>query len=317
MDSNQDFYKQSNIEIKNDDGLHPACIIDIVGSQENTNDQVEVNETTKFLIKLKGATEPEEVAIDKLYVRQSNMNAQLDQLNKGDIVEVFSNLNNEDQPKRWVKAEIELSNNGVFSVKFLENNDSDEKKYVKVDDNVLTSVFPKSDLRIANHSKQLSTIRFFKKEIPISKELEECLTDNVDWLNDVDTHFIFQNKIGAISTKYNAENKSLIVIGYERENFNLDVMNKRINMMVSLHMKNLKNRAILVKKLEDAEKKLADVKNNADSAQENSVPSDLCTVQFYVPQSLIGLSIGHQGVIYLKYFYHLKCFLKKKIVYFF
>lgn len=300
MSSNQDLYKQSKIEIKQDDGYSPVYIIDIIGSTENAENQsiVEVNEQTRFKIKLKSRSDLQETTIDKLYVCEPINDEQFKVLRKGDIVEAFSNLDIDDQPKRWKKAEIEMVNSesGVFSVRFLANQDpeSDDRTPLKKDDNIVTAMLSQTDLRPANQSKKLSANRFFKIEVPISKELDETLTGNIDWLSEPDTHFYFQNKIGAISTKFNAESKSLTLIGYEKDDFNMDVMNKRLLMMLSLHMKNLKNRCILAKKLEDAEKKLAEVKST-DAVPEDESNSDAVIVKFYVPQSLIGLSIGHQG----------------------
>lgn len=298
MELHTDFYQLGKVELELNNALIPAFILDL-----NTDE----NEQTKIVLNFEDNALPDgEYEITNIHLPLNFTELEKQQMKVDDEIEVFTKI---DGIKKWVKAKIKFIYNDILGIDFV--NDEIKSKIstiskqdqIKLGDKTAHALFKISDIRPLNKSVKITSNLFLKKEVELG-ELELLENKDFSWLNDQNVHQLFKAKVNAISVKYNSTKKCLTIICYN-ENLNSSVVEsilKRIDMFIDLHIKSLKNRAVLQVTLDNLTKKLNEAKINFKSSQITLV-DNLYELKVSVPRGIIGLSIGSNGSVFKIFFF--------------
>ncbi|CAB0036665.1 unnamed protein product [Trichogramma brassicae] len=178
----------------------------------------------------------------------------------GQEIEVFSRANDQ-EASGWWKAVINMTKGGFQVIEYLGW------------DCAYTEIVASERLRPKNPNPPIDKNSFFKVEIDVPEELREfAKMDGV--------HKEFQKVIDAAVCRYVPERGVLLAISRQES------LSRRCQMLQDMHLRNLTQKVLLLKRTEEAARQLESTKLQS---------SGVYTDEFSVRDDLMGLAIGAHG----------------------
>ncbi|XP_015907615.1 fragile X messenger ribonucleoprotein 1 homolog isoform X4 [Parasteatoda tepidariorum] len=184
----------------------------------------------------------------------------LNSMTEGQEVEVFSRAN-EQEACGWWRALVKMTKGDFHVVEYL----GWETTY--------TEIVPSDRLRLKNTNQPITKGTFHQFEIPVPEDVQE-------YSKTESAHKEFKKAIGAAVCKYNAEKKSLQIIGRH------EGLKKRACMLSDMHFRNLRQKVLLLNRTEEAARQLESTRLHSNSGYGE---------EFTVREDLMGLAIGAHG----------------------
>ncbi|KAG8237139.1 hypothetical protein J437_LFUL011187 [Ladona fulva] len=175
-------------------------------------------------------------------------------------IEVFSRAS-EQEECGWWKAVIKMIKGEFTVVQYLGW------------DNTYTEIVPEERLRPKSNMPPIDKNTFHKVEVEVPEELRDAKIENA--------HKDFQRSIGAASCRYVAERGVILAISRS------ELLRKRSAMLQEMHFRNMTQKALLLKRTEEAARQLECTKLQTSTGG--------ITDEFSVREDLMGLAIGAHG----------------------
>ncbi|CAG7818599.1 unnamed protein product [Allacma fusca] len=182
-------------------------------------------------------------------------------------VEVFSSPG-ESEVGGWWRATIKIVRQDLYCIQYL----SAEAKS--------TEIVESSRVRMPNPNPPIGKTTFYKIELPVPDDVVEYLNTLSTSAKIESSHREFQRLTGAGSCRYIPDKHVLCLISQTEETA------KKVNLLKEMHFRSLTQKALLLKRTEEAAKQLENIRlhSGANFSEE-----------FRVRDDLMGLAIGSGG----------------------
>ncbi|CAG0913036.1 unnamed protein product [Notodromas monacha] len=242
----------TNIEVLGENGAYyNASIVDIMDD--------------KVLVRFENEWQPDtQFALNSVRFPPSSAPGQAP-LVEGLEVEVKSKSSESDHPG-WFRATVKMMKGDFVVVEYL----GFENSY--------TEIVPMENVRLKNPNDTLKKGSLIKKEYPVPEDVMEHINRSGSKMEDVQRQF--RKACEAVQCKLIPERETILVVGTSEKTFT------RANMLMEMHLRNLKQKALLLLRTEDVARVLESTKLQTKSGH---------TESFVVRTDLMGLAIGAHG----------------------
>ncbi|XP_071838225.1 RNA-binding protein FXR1-like isoform X2 [Apostichopus japonicus] len=177
----------------------------------------------------------------------------------GDEVEVYSR-SFESEPCGWWPAKIQMVKGEFYVIEYVGY------------DNTYNEIVTKDRLRHRNKNPPLSAESVFKNSIEVPADLRQLAKDPAH-------HREFAVATGAMSVIYHEDSQALLVFSQS------EAISKRTELLGDMHVRNLREKFIMIQRAKDAAQQLEESKQQTDGHFE----------EVSVAEDLMGLAIGTHG----------------------
>jgi len=168
----------------------------------------------------------------------------------------------------WWKAIVKIVRQDIYVVQYFSQ------------ENKSTEIIESCRVRLPNANGPITSSSFTKIELPVPDDI-------VDYLNTLSisakvesSHKEFQRLTGAGSCRFIPDKRVLCLISQSEET------TKKVNLLKDMHFRSLSQKAMLLKRTEEAAKQLENIRMHTGSS---------FTEEFKVRDDLMGLAIGSGG----------------------
>lgn len=320
----KDFLEHAAVEVEGENGIfYKAYIMDVEPIDESVRNEsavfVEENysnaNSPMVLLRFENDWQPKtcfpahRIRLPPPFETTEETNAAI---RIGDEVEVLAS-DTEQEPFGWFRANVQMLRGGFFVLNYItpvdtvsgSNNDQRTNKKGFL----YQEIVPSERVRVKNPNQRLRTYPFFKFEIDLDDAWQGLSPSLLEWMNRDESHSQFRQLIGAIAVRHNTNGNVLNVIGYTTGDraAAAEAMCRSATMLSELHIRNLKQKAILLAHTEEVAKQLESTRigrfpgrDHANGSSASFVNphfnvSKHFTAEFTVPSHLMGLAIGTHG----------------------
>jgi fragile X mental retardation protein len=318
----KDFLEHAAVEVEGENGIfYKAYVMDVEPIEESTRNESAVFVEDKYvnaaspmvLLRFENDWQPktffpvDRIRLPPPFETTEESNAAI---HIGDEVEVLAS-DTDQEPFGWFRAKVQMSRGGFFVLNYItpvdtvsSNNDQRPNKKGFL----YQEIVPSERVRIKNPNQRLRSYPFFKFAIDLGEAWQGLTSSLLDWMNRDEGHSQFRQLIGAIAVRHNPAANKLNVIGYTTGDRTAaaDAMYRSATMLSELHVRNLRQKAILLAHTEEVAKQLESTRIGRSGSRDhgnnggsfgNSLSNQTkhFTAEFSVPSHLMGLAIGTHG----------------------
>ena len=315
----KDFLENGTVEVRGNNGaFFRAFVVDVepikeinrAGVASFVEDQLDNIENQLVMLRFEDDWQPKSCfSINRIRLPPP-LESSDDTFEKGDEVEVLTS-NNDQDARGWWPATVQMHEGAFYVVYYInpleaspgnENNSLANSSYQEI--------VSKDRIRRKNPNDCLKKYPFFKFSIPVTETWNDVSPLVVDWLNKKEAHSQFKQLVGAVTVEFDIKGECLTVIGYTTGDRAMatDAMRKSASMLSDLHLRNLKQKAILLMRTDEVAKQLESTRIGRNGTGREGNPINGAAfgsgggfqqkhffAEFTVPSQLMGLAIGTHG----------------------